>query len=68
MTQIPDHPEIQRAEREGVQEPKHYPICPCCGSECETIYMDEPTGIIHGCDVCVKVKEAWEVSECFPDE
>ena len=45
-----------------------YPICPCCGSECETIYMNVPASIIYGCDVCVKVKEAWEVDECFPEE
>ena len=48
--QIPDHPDIQRMEREGV--PCADPvICPVCGDECEWIYKKD--GDVIGCDNCV---------------
>lgn len=38
------------------------PICPVCGEECETLYRDS-NGEYVGCDVCVEVKDAWELIE-----
>ena len=43
-----------------------YPHCPVCGSECETIYREESTNEILGCENCVTEKDAWEITECFP--
>ena len=45
-----------------------YPHCPVCGEECEKIYMEDFTGIIHGCENCVSEKDAWKTPECFPDD
>ena len=61
-----DHPAIENAIKTGYPhgEPS-YPRCPVCGSECDEIYMDRHSNEILGCDVCAKVKNAWEVEECF---
>ena len=60
-----DHPEVENAIRTGYPhgEPK-YPVCPVCGYECDTVYLDMDGDII-GCSECVKTKSAWEVEECF---
>ena len=59
MLDIPDHPDIQRMERDGALFPElPDPTCPICGKECETIYQDE-TGDVIGCDCCVKTLNAW---------
>lgn len=65
-----DHPIIENCERTGYpdgKEPK-YPHCPICGKECEFIYRSVRTLELFGCDVCVEAKDAWEESECFPEE
>lgn len=66
---IPDHPVIQNMERTGYPDGKEpiYPICPVCGNECETVYIDQDDTIV-GCDMCVVQKNAWEEDECFDDE
>lgn len=63
----PDHPVICNLERTGYPNGKEpvYPICPVCGEECETIYVDM-YGQHIGCDICVTTKDAWEVDDCFP--
>jgi len=69
MPVIPDHPVIRNMEATGYpdgKEPK-YPHCPICGEECETVYLDADKSVI-GCDICLEVKDAWEVDECFPEE
>lgn len=60
-----EHPLITKAIQTGYPhgEPD-YPRCPVCNCECEEIYVDE-AGDIFGCDCCVKIKNAWEVEECF---
>ena len=66
---IGDHPIIHNMELTGYPDrctPK-YPVCPICGEECETMYKDR-YGAYIGCDVCVEVKDAWEVDDCFPEE
>ena len=61
MIQIPDAPWIRDAERYGYPEPD--PVkCPCCGEECETIYMDQ-CGTVFACDVCLDHKDAYEWAE-----
>lgn len=67
MIQISDHPDIQKAEREGVPVGQP-PYCPICGQECEFIYRSVRTLEIFGCDVCVETKDAWEETECYPGE
>ena len=65
---IPDHPVISNMERTGTPDGKkeQYPHCPACGEECETVYKDR-FGAYIGCDVCVEIKDAWEVDVCFPE-
>ena len=65
---LPDHPVVQNMERTGYPDGKepHYPRCPICGEECETIYKDR-YGAYVGCDVCMETKNAWEVEDCFPE-
>jgi len=36
-----------------------FPICPVCGAETDTLYMDRH-GDIFGCDECVKTVDAWD--------
>ena len=65
------HPEITSAEITGYPSwrlPHEEPHCPCCGSECETIYFSDRDGTILGCDNCITVKDAWEVDECYEEE
>ena len=38
--------------------PETPPVCPECGSECESIYMFEGSPI--GCDCCIDVVDAYE--------
>lgn len=66
---LPDHPVIRNMERTGYpdgQEPDS-PHCPICGKECETIYRYQ-NGDILGCDECLRIDDAYDVAECFPDK
>lgn len=38
------------------------PICPVCGEECDTLYIDR-FGEYIGCNVCIEEKDAWELME-----
>lgn len=38
------------------------PVCPICGEECDTLYLDRNREIF-GCDVCVAAEDAWEFEE-----
>jgi len=40
-------------------EPERYPICPACGTECETIYISDD-GKALGCEYCVNKKDSWD--------
>ena len=64
---LPDHPIIQNMERTGYPNGKEpvCPRCPVCDKECEEIYKDADFMII-GCDVCIRIIDAWEAPECFP--
>lgn len=53
-----DAPYIQEAERNGMP-PYIYPVCPCCGEECETIYADQ-YGTVFACDRCLMEQDAWD--------
>ena len=35
------------------------PICPVCGKECDTVYLDENRDVT-GCDRCIRLKDAYE--------
>ena len=66
---LPDHPIIRNMERTGFPdgiEPED-PRCPMCGRECETIYRDRH-GDIFACDECIRIDDAWDTAECFPDQ
>lgn len=67
---FPDHPVIANLERTGWPDGKEpsYPICPRCGSECETVYKDD-TDFIFSCDVCKRFNayDAYLEPECFPE-
>lgn len=60
-----EHPDIRGAGMSD--DEKNAPHCPVCGKWCDTIYRDR-YGRNIGCDNCVKTLDAWEVSDCFPDE
>lgn len=38
-----------------------YPICPVCGAETDTVYVDRRTFDVVGCDECLVSEDAWEV-------
>lgn len=68
MIDLPDHPVIRNMERTGypdgvAPEETH---CPICGKACDTIYTAD--GEIVGCDECIRIKEAWDVPECFKEK
>lgn len=56
--QIPDHPDIRRAELTGYydKEPDEYD-CPICGDSCQIYYKRD--GVIIGCNHCIKEEKAW---------
>ena len=35
------------------------PVCPVCGAECEEVYIENYTGNVVCCDVCLE-KEFWK--------
>ena len=35
------------------------PICPVCGEECDTVYLDIDDEVI-GCDQCITLEDAYE--------
>jgi hypothetical protein len=45
-----EHPDITNPP-----EPDKMPVCPVCGEECETYYVDK-FGDIFGCENCVTIK------------
>ena len=61
MQDLPDAPWIREAEMYGYPpyDEGPEPVCPICGKECETIYLDKD-GEEVGCDVCIRTKDAWE--------
>lgn len=62
---IPDHPDIRKMEMYGTlhpEETEEEPVCPICGKECETIYIDIDNDVC-GCDQCVNKKDAWDWKE-----
>lgn len=52
---------LEKLSHEPSLEPPDYraPICPNCGSECDTYYRDS-NGNIIGCEECVDTVDAWE--------
>lgn len=62
---LPDHPAIRLAETDGYPD-AGAAHCPICGKECETIYRDQH-GEIFGCGECIRIEDAYDVDECFPD-
>ena len=69
MNDLPDHPVIRNMEATGFPDGKEpdYPRCPMCGKETDNVYVINDTGDIIGCPECIHTKDAWEVSECFPE-
>ncbi len=68
---LPDAPDIARAERFGLKpgelpfEPEEYEVrCPICGASCETVFRDV-YGEIAGCNICLRPIDgyAWEPEE-----
>lgn len=49
-------------ERPAEPREKALPVCPVCGQECETVYLD----LFHavaGCDCCMDIRDAREWKE-----
>lgn len=54
-----EHPDVTAMRRTGYargHEPVDY-ICPCCGADCEKVYVNFYEKIV-GCDRCVEVRFA----------
>lgn len=66
MDQIPDAPWIRDAERYGVPEVDEL-ICPVCGKEAESFFIDSNNDII-GCDECIRMVDAYEWYESKGEE
>lgn len=64
MQDLPDAPWIREAEMYGMPpyDDGPDPVCPICGKECETIYMDKD-GTEVGCDRCIQTQDALEYQE-----
>ena len=66
MFDVPDHPDIACALRTGYPTGhRENPVCPICGSECETIYIKDGTPI--GCDECIDRKDAADYYDDMED-
>lgn len=52
MPDLPDAPWIQKAERFGEPD-EPLAICPICGEEAETFYVDRG-GDVVGCEYCIR--------------
>ena len=37
----------------------YIPVCPVCGEECDTVYVDMHDDIV-GCDRCINMEDAYE--------
>lgn len=63
---LPDDPIVRNMERTGFPDGKEpeEPRCPVCGALCETIYAFKDFEVV-GCDICLTVKDAYDVPECF---
>lgn len=58
-----EHPAITKAINTGYPggDPI-WPTCPCCGKECDTIYLDDSKYAL-GCNKCVQAVDAWEYQQ-----
>ena len=53
QTFIPDY----RLEPEEKND--FIPVCPVCGKECDTLYIDA-RGEVAGCERCIRLEDAYE--------
>ena len=58
MYDLPDAPWIRDAEMNGMPSDET-PVCPVCGAETDTYYLDE-YGDVIGCDCCIRAVDAWD--------
>ena len=59
MQDLPDAPWIRDAELNGMPSADSV-ICPVCGKECETIYLDDGCLNVVGCDNCIRTMDAYD--------
>ena len=62
MSYVPENPLIAFVERNGYapwEKPAEDPICPVCGSPCDTFYTNTFTHEIVGCDNCIVSDNAY---------
>lgn len=52
-----DLPERTWGSRRDMED--HWPTCPECGEETDTLYRND-LGVIVGCDHCINAMDAWE--------
>ena len=60
-----EDPIVERIERTGYGFEEESPVCPCCGEECDKIFVVS-YGEIVGCEYCIEERDAWQEDECFP--
>lgn len=62
MQDLPDAPWIRDVEMYGMPpyDDDPDPICPVCGKECETIYLDDGCINVVGCDNCIRTMDAYD--------
>jgi hypothetical protein len=56
---IPDAPYIREAETLGMPPYEPMPVCPVCGKECNSIFLDTNREAF-GCEHCVKEEDSYE--------
>ncbi|MBO7524241.1 MAG: hypothetical protein J6T79_01905 [Verrucomicrobia bacterium] len=44
------------------QADEFIPHCPVCGRECDTLYIDA-RGEVAGCEICIRLEDAYEYLE-----
>ena len=52
-TVLPDY------KLEPLAKKDYIPICPVCGRECDTVYLDMDDEVI-GCDQCISMADAYD--------
>ncbi len=67
MENLPDHPAVAMALETGYPSLVHWPVCPVCGAQCQTIFIQCESDERLGCEFCydgdddyVVEVDAWE--------
>lgn len=65
MYDLPDHPDIERAQRTGYPDAREdrENVCPICGGGGGYLFYKNQDGEVVGCEVCLTTIEPYEYEE-----